>query len=81
MFFEKADELEGHLEVLDQLEVSAGYADIYRGFWTDPQGKRVEVAIKELKDLVPKNQHTDQGALISRRDTVSASHVRSKAKT
>lgn len=35
-----------------------GYADIYHGVWTNPQGVRLEVAVKELRPLVPSDQHT-----------------------
>ncbi|KAG9023716.1 hypothetical protein FS837_005656, partial [Tulasnella sp. UAMH 9824] len=68
MFFETAEELQGHLQVPDLQEVSAGYADIYHGLWTNPQGQQVEVAIKELKALIPRDRHTDPEALIRRRD-------------
>lgn len=75
MFFETANELEGSLEVPDRPEVSAGYADIYHGVWIDPQGNRVDVAIKELKDVGPKDPQTSPEALIMRQDIVSLSHV------
>ncbi|KAG9041360.1 hypothetical protein FS837_012372, partial [Tulasnella sp. UAMH 9824] len=69
MFFETAEELEGYLHVPELPEVSAGYADIYHGVWIGPQGQQVEVAIKELKTLIPKDRQTHPEALITRRDT------------
>lgn len=67
-----ANELPGYLEVPDRPKLSAGYADIYQGVWTDPQGKRAEVAVKELKDLIPPNMHTDPEMLIRKTDSVYA---------
>ncbi|KAG9023476.1 hypothetical protein FS837_005784, partial [Tulasnella sp. UAMH 9824] len=69
MFFETVEELAGDLQIPGHPEVTAGYADIYHGVWISPQGKQMEVAIKELKDLIPKDRQTDPGALIRRRDT------------
>lgn len=65
-------ELTGALEVSDRPGVSGGYADIYHGFWTNAQGKRVEVAVKELKTLVPRNQQTNQDELMRRAEMVGA---------
>lgn len=75
MFFETAEELQGHLQVPDRPEVSAGYADIYHGHWTSPQGQHIEVAVKELKTLIPRDRQTDPEALIKRRDIVSIYQV------
>lgn len=74
-FLETAEELVGDLQVPDHPEVSAGYADIYHGIWTSARGEQVEVAIKELKTIIPKDRQTDTEALKMRRDTVSISRV------
>lgn len=71
-FFETVEELAGTLEVPERPSITAGYADIYRGFWTDPQGVRVQVAIKELRTLIPKDRQTEEEALKTKADTVSA---------
>lgn len=68
---EIAEELAGDLAVPDVPEISAGYADIYHGVWTSPQGDQVEVAVKELKALIPKDRQSDREALRKRTDTVS----------
>ncbi|KAG9032196.1 hypothetical protein FS837_002790, partial [Tulasnella sp. UAMH 9824] len=68
MFFETAEELQGHLHVPDVAEVSAGYADIYHGVWISPQNQHVEVAIKELKNIIPRDRQANPEALIERRD-------------
>ncbi|KAG9038313.1 hypothetical protein FS837_001264, partial [Tulasnella sp. UAMH 9824] len=69
-FIEGAGELAGDLQVPDYPEVSAGYGDIYHGTWTSPRGEQVEVAIKELKTLIPKDKQTDPEALKMRRDMI-----------
>lgn len=68
---EIAEELAGGLAAPDVPEISAGYADIYHGVWTSPQGEKTEVAIKELKALIPKDRRSDREALKKRTDTVS----------
>lgn len=68
---EATEELPGHLDVPNEPEISAGYADIYHGIWTTPQGERLEVAVKELKTLIPKDRQTDREALKKRTDTVA----------
>ncbi|KAG8894182.1 hypothetical protein FRC00_009368, partial [Tulasnella sp. 408] len=60
---EIAEELQGELEVPDEADVSGGHAEIYCGTWTDPQGEKIQVAVKVFKNLIPKNQHTDRDAL------------------
>lgn len=72
---EIAEELAGHLQVPDEPEVTAGYAHIYHGIWTSPQGERIEVAIKEFKALIPKNRQTDLELLQRKTETVSASNA------
>lgn len=66
---EAVEELAGVLEVPDRPEMTTGYADIYQGFWTNPQGERVQVAIKELRTLIPKNRQTEQEVLKRKADT------------
>lgn len=67
---ETSEELAGHLEVRDGPEITTGYADIYHGVWTSPQGERSEVAIKEFKTLTPRSRQSDLEALRRRTDTV-----------
>lgn len=67
---EIAEELQGELEVSDEADVSGGYADVYRGTWTNPQGEKIEVAVKVFRNLIPKNQHTDREALKRKAETV-----------
>ncbi|KAG8910435.1 hypothetical protein FRC00_008179, partial [Tulasnella sp. 408] len=69
MFFETDPELPGQLQVPGLPEACGGYADIYCGLWITPEGQQVEVAVKELKDLIPNDRQTDPAALIQRRDT------------
>ncbi|KAG8946587.1 hypothetical protein FRC04_011565 [Tulasnella sp. 424] len=69
-FFETIEELPGTLEVPEHPSMTAGYADIYRGFWSTPQGERVEVAIKELKTPIPKDRKTKQEELKRKADLV-----------
>lgn len=66
---EIAEELQGELEVSDEADVSGGYADVYRGTWTNPQGEKIEVAVKVFRNLIPKNQHTDREALKRKAET------------
>lgn len=68
--FETLIELAGILEVPETPEMTAGYADIYHGYWTSPQGERVEVAVKELRALIPRDRHTEEEALKRKADTV-----------
>lgn len=65
------EELSGELKIRDEAEVSTGYADIYRGTWTSPQGRTTEVAIKVVRQLFPKDKHTNRDALRKRTETVS----------
>ncbi|KAG8923337.1 hypothetical protein FRC01_012881 [Tulasnella sp. 417] len=58
------DELAGMLEVPEDAEMSGGYADIYHGTWTSPEGEKVEVAIKVFKKLIRKTKQDDENALI-----------------
>ncbi|KAG8950904.1 hypothetical protein FRC04_006968, partial [Tulasnella sp. 424] len=53
---ETAEELAGTLEIPAHPVVSTGFADIYHGFWTSLQGIRVEVAVKQFRNLVPRIQ-------------------------
>lgn len=70
--FETAEDLAGVLEVPNHPEIATGYGYIYRGFWTSPRGERMEVAIKELRTLVPRGRQSEQEALKHKRDTVGA---------
>ncbi|KAG8924561.1 hypothetical protein FRC01_011347 [Tulasnella sp. 417] len=54
-------ELEGTLEVPDRPKLAAGYANIYHGIFLKPQGERVEVAVKEIRGLIPNDIDTDWG--------------------
>lgn len=65
-----AEELAGDLEIPGRPEITGGYADVYHGFWTNPQGERVEVAIKVLKALNPKSRQSEQDSLIRKAETV-----------
>lgn len=65
-----AEELVGNLEIPDRPEITGGYADVYHGFWTNPQGERVEVAIKRLKALNPRSRQSGQDSLIRKAETV-----------
>lgn len=67
---EMADELAGTLEFPNRPAITAGYADIYHGFWTSVQGERVEVAIKEFRALIPRDRQSDPEALRRRTETV-----------
>lgn len=64
-----ADELAGTLEFPNRPAITAGYADIYHGFWTSVQGERVEVAIKEFRALIPRDRQSDPEALRRRTET------------
>ncbi|KAG9046593.1 hypothetical protein FS837_004012, partial [Tulasnella sp. UAMH 9824] len=66
---EMADELAGTLDSPDRPAITAGYADIYHGFWTSVQGERVEVAIKEFRALIPRDRQSDPDALRRRTET------------
>lgn len=70
MFPHGTEELVGSLEIPDHAEITTGYADIYHGFWTNSQGDKVEVAIKVLKALTPKNRQSGQESLIKKAETV-----------
>ncbi|KAG8954936.1 hypothetical protein FRC04_010420 [Tulasnella sp. 424] len=65
---QQIEELAGDLQVPDLPIISAGYADIYHGVWTRPDGVQVEVAVKELKILIPRNRQSDPKALQRRTD-------------
>ncbi|KAG9026753.1 hypothetical protein FS837_004514 [Tulasnella sp. UAMH 9824] len=65
---EIAEELGGDLEVPAVPVMTAGYADIYHGVWITPQGERFEVAVKELKPLIPKDRQTDPAHLAWKAD-------------
>ncbi|KAG9048233.1 hypothetical protein FS837_000432 [Tulasnella sp. UAMH 9824] len=67
---EMASELPGVLEVPDQVDVRGGYGGIYRGTWTNPQGERIMVAVKEFMDLVPNNRYADRDALIRKAEMI-----------
>ncbi|KAG9041571.1 hypothetical protein FS837_012078 [Tulasnella sp. UAMH 9824] len=58
-FFETVEELAGILELPEHHKVTPTRADTYYGFWTNPQGERVEVAVKELKSLISKEGQAD----------------------
>ncbi|KAG9047594.1 hypothetical protein FS837_001910 [Tulasnella sp. UAMH 9824] len=60
------EEAAGVLEVSGGPRMTGGYADIYHGFWTNPQGTRVEVAVKELRALIPRNQQTKEDELLKK---------------
>lgn len=66
-----AAELEGFLNVSSRPRISAGYADIYHGIWTSPQGERIEVAVKEFRALIPRDRQSDPGVLRRRTEIVS----------
>lgn len=68
---ETSEELVGFLEVGGRPMMSGGYANIYHGLWTNPHGERVEVAVKELKAIIPKNQQTKPEELIRKAEMVS----------
>ncbi|KAG9033302.1 hypothetical protein FS837_002518, partial [Tulasnella sp. UAMH 9824] len=68
-WFETANELPGDLQIPDHPEVSAGYADIYHGVWTNPQGDQIEVAIKRLRINIPRGKCDDVEALKKKTDT------------
>ena len=69
---ELAEELPGFLEVPERPEITSGYAHIYRGTWTNPQGERFAVAIKRFKDPLPRDRQTDAGSLREIKDNVGA---------
>lgn len=68
---ETAEELAGTLEIPADPVISTGFADIYHGFWTSLQGVRVEVAVKQFKNLVPRVRQTEQEELKKKKETVS----------
>ncbi|KAG9042419.1 hypothetical protein FS837_010895 [Tulasnella sp. UAMH 9824] len=68
--FEATEELAGVLELSDRPKMSGGYANIYHGFWTNPQGERVEVAVKELKALIPRNHQTKEDELVMKAEMI-----------
>lgn len=68
---EASEELAGVLEIDNCPKRSGGYADIYHGFWTNPRGERVEVAVKELRALIPRNQQTREDDLVRKAEMVS----------
>lgn len=67
---EISEELAGFLEVPEHPEISQGYAEIYQGVWTNPQGEKVEVALKELKLISRMVRGSDQEAVQQSIDTV-----------
>ncbi|KAG8950905.1 hypothetical protein FRC04_006969 [Tulasnella sp. 424] len=66
---EAAEELPGTLEIPADPVISTGFADIYHGFWTSLQGVRVEVAVKQFKNLVPRIRQTEQEELKKKKET------------
>ncbi|KAG9037171.1 hypothetical protein FS837_001498, partial [Tulasnella sp. UAMH 9824] len=66
------DELQGELEVPDTPRIGGGYADIYHGKWTSPQGDTIEVAIKVFKKPIQRYRSSDDSALASRVEKVSS---------
>ncbi|KAG8907031.1 hypothetical protein FRC00_012193, partial [Tulasnella sp. 408] len=66
---ETPEELAGFLEVPEHPEISKGYAEIYHGVWTKPQGERVEIALKELKSISRMARGSDQEVLQQKIDT------------
>ncbi|KAG9026829.1 hypothetical protein FS837_004494 [Tulasnella sp. UAMH 9824] len=70
MFFETDPELPGQLQVPERPRAHGGGADIYQGTWISPRGQQLNVAVKELKDLIPNDRQTDPAALIRKRDTI-----------
>lgn len=69
-----AEELGGELTMSSDVPLLAGgYADVYQGIWTDPEGKKVEVAVKTLRASRPSSVTNDTAALKKRIDIVSPS--------
>ncbi|KAG9042851.1 hypothetical protein FS837_010310 [Tulasnella sp. UAMH 9824] len=68
-FPDAPEELGGVLEIPDRPEITGGYADVYHGFWTNPQGERVDAAIKILRVLNPRSRHSDQDSLVKKAET------------
>lgn len=73
---ETAPELTGDLEVPDPPVIATGYADIYRGIWKTDRGDRIDVAIKQLKTLIPPNRHSDLQELQRKANKVGTSGPR-----
>ncbi|KAG9037376.1 hypothetical protein FS837_001440 [Tulasnella sp. UAMH 9824] len=52
-------ELDGELSIPEKPILKGGYADIYKGTWTSPDGIKVDVAIKTLRTATPASITTD----------------------
>lgn len=52
-------ELDGELRIPEKPILKGGYADIYKGTWTRPDGIKVDVAIKTLRTATPASITTD----------------------
>ncbi|KIO21944.1 hypothetical protein M407DRAFT_122865 [Tulasnella calospora MUT 4182] len=48
--------------------LAGGYADVYQGIWTSPEGKTIEVAVKTLRASRPSSVTNDTAALKKRID-------------
>lgn len=68
---EDTEQLEGSLIVPSQPIMFGGYADIYLGTWTSPEGTQADVAVKILKPIRPASMSCDLIALQQRREKVS----------
>lgn len=74
---ENVPELSGDLHIPPaHSPIIAGYANVYRGVWTTPEGDKVAVAIKEFKKPTPINRASDVEEVKKRTETVSPSEQR-----
>lgn len=64
-------ELDGELTRPPRADGTGGYADVYRGIWTRPDGTQTEVAIKVLRNITPNSMTLDREKLRKKVDTVS----------
>lgn len=62
-------ELDGQPSIPEKPRLKGGYADIYEGTWTRPDGKKVDVAIKILRTATPASITADTTKLKGRIDT------------
>lgn len=63
-------ELDGVLTKYEPVLLRGGYADIYKGQWTRPDGETIDVAIKELRVATPSSITADRENLRRRIDVV-----------
>lgn len=55
-----AEELTGVFDLPGDPQIRTRHADIYHGFWTNPQGVQVEVAAKQLRTLTPQRDQDSE---------------------